>query len=61
MAQPGKGLLATAQSFPASGGGGGGGERAAGCSNDYRGKGGVRSDFLRERSGDWGRSFPFGT
>ena len=59
MAQPGKGLLATAQSFPASGGGGGGGERAAGCSNDYRGKGGVRSDFLRETIWRLGEKFPF--
>ena len=57
MAQSGKGLLATAQSFPASRGGGG--ERAPGCSNDYRGKGGVRSDFLRETIWRLGEKFPF--
>lgn len=42
MALPGKGPLATVQPFPASE------ERTTGCSDAYRGKGGVSNDFLRE-------------
>ena len=40
-------------------GGRGDGERTAGCSNDYRGKGGVPSDFLSETIWRLGEKFPF--
>ena len=62
MAQPGKGLLATAQSFPASRAGGAGGmqkeQQDVQMITGEREGCGVTSSGRQSR--DWGRSFPFG-